>query len=287
MRSKEHCFRYCVISFSLLQLSFSTRRSRMNNLSYLLRNFGKLLPINTHYYTKNWNRELNNSSLMRRNILLFMILFSFLAHFLTGCDAPTPSDSKDTCNMALPDALAPPSSPDFISQWLRAWGFSCCQWRTARFRDSESEFRTGRQKARAAVMKINPPEMFSKLCNGFKKWKYTTCWEYSRPWFSSTSWGMKRAAAKILRSRYEIYSFSSRHDLPQTATDAHLQLLNNSSVQLWMLVFGYVDQWFSVYRLDLKQLECIKQWKEWTGLQDWQFCRNPQDHDILCWPNWT
>ncbi len=37
-----------------------------------------------------------------------LILLYFLPHFLTGCDAPTPSDSED--EMVPDDALAPPNS---------------------------------------------------------------------------------------------------------------------------------------------------------------------------------
>ena len=41
--------------------------------------------------------------------------------------------------------------------------------------------------------------------------------------------GMKRAAAQISRSQYEIYSLSGRRDLPEAATDELLQLLTNVS----------------------------------------------------------
>jgi hypothetical protein len=40
---------------------------------------------------------------------------------------------------------------------------------------------------------------------------------------------MKRAVAKISRSQYEIYSFSTRHDLSEAATDELLQLVGNVS----------------------------------------------------------
>ena len=141
--------------------------------------------------------------------------------------------------MALPDALAPPSSSvnDFEPE------------------DSpvvndepelpEPEIRTGRQKARAAVMELHPPEMLAKLCSGFKKGNVRIVenirGHYAVPPGTQPDGilsdeyraGMKRAAAKISRSQYEIYSFSSRRDLPEAATDELLQMLNNvSSVQL-------------------------------------------------------
>ena len=80
---------------------------------------------------------------------------------MTGCAAQTPPDSED--ETALSDALAPPSSSvnDLEPE------------------DSplvndvpelpEPEIRTGRQKARAAVMELHPPEMLAKLCKGLKK----------------------------------------------------------------------------------------------------------------------
>jgi hypothetical protein len=42
--------------------------------------------------------------------------------------------------------------------------------------------------------------------------------------------GIKRAAAAISRSAFEIYSFSSRHDLSEAATDELLELVSNVSI---------------------------------------------------------
>ena len=80
---------------------------------------------------------------------------------MTGCHAPTPPDSED--ETALPDALGPPSSSvnDLEPE------------DSPLVNDEpelpEPEIRTGRQKARAAVMELHPPEMLAKLCSGFKK----------------------------------------------------------------------------------------------------------------------
>jgi hypothetical protein len=41
--------------------------------------------------------------------------------------------------------------------------------------------------------------------------------------------GMKRAAAQISGSQFEIYSFSTRHDISEAATDELLQLVGNVS----------------------------------------------------------
>jgi hypothetical protein len=39
--------------------------------------------------------------------------------------------------------------------------------------------------------------------------------------------GMKRAAENISRSKFEVYNFSTRHDLPEAAIDELLQMLSN------------------------------------------------------------
>ena len=80
---------------------------------------------------------------------------------MTGYDAPTPPDNED--EMAQPDALAPPSS-----------SLNDLEPEDSSLVNDEPELpepdiRTGRQKARAAVMELHPPEMLAKLCNGLKK----------------------------------------------------------------------------------------------------------------------
>jgi hypothetical protein len=39
--------------------------------------------------------------------------------------------------------------------------------------------------------------------------------------------GMKRAAENISRSKFEVYNFATRHDLPEAAIDELLQMLSN------------------------------------------------------------
>ncbi len=98
---------------------------------------------------------------------------------------------------------------------------------------------TVRQKGRAAVMQVNPPEMIAKLIAGLKKSTlrivedvrshYAVSAEEQPDGILSDELrvGMKRAAAAIPRSEFEIYSFSTRHNLSKAATDELLQLVNN------------------------------------------------------------
>jgi hypothetical protein len=45
---------------------------------------------------------------------------------------------------------------------------------------------------------------------------------------------MKRAAAKISRSQYEVYSFATGHNLSEAATDELLQIVGNVTTELNM-----------------------------------------------------
>ena len=94
---------------------------------------------------------------------------------------------------------------------------------------------TGRQKTRAAVSQLHPPEMLAKLCTGFKRAKIKIVdivWDhYAVPpgkqpdgiLSDDLRVGVKRAAENISRSLFEIYSYSTRHDLSEAATDELLQ----------------------------------------------------------------
>ncbi len=72
--------------------------------------------------------------------------------------------------MAVPDAFAPPSSsvndldPDGSPVEPEL---------------PEPEIQTGRQKARAAVMEVDPPEMLAKIVQWFEKRKRKNHGEYS------------------------------------------------------------------------------------------------------------
>ena len=141
---------------------------------------------------------------------------------MTGCDAPTPPDSDDDMIPLVSgensDAI---DEPDSLPE--------------------QPEPQTGRQKARAEVTQLHPPEMLAKLCTGFKKANVKIIenirGHYAVPPGTQPDGilsyelrvGMKRAASQISRSEYEIYSFSTRHNLSEAATDELLQLITNVS----------------------------------------------------------
>jgi hypothetical protein len=101
---------------------------------------------------------------------------------------------------------------------------------------------TGRQKAVASVNQVYPPEMIAKLTAGLKKISrkvvedvrshYAVPAEEQPDGILSDELrvGMKRAAAAIPRSEFEIYTFSTRHNLSEAATDELLQLVSNVSI---------------------------------------------------------
>ncbi len=66
---------------------------------------------------------------------------------MSGCDAPTPPDSDDFMTPSV--SVEPPVIVDDEPE--------------------QPKTETGRQKARAAVTELNPPEMLAELCTGFKK----------------------------------------------------------------------------------------------------------------------
>jgi hypothetical protein len=100
----------------------------------------------------------------------------------------------------------------------------------------------GRQKANAGFKQLlHPPELISKLCGPLKKSNVRIV-ENVRGHFDvplgtppigietdELRVGMKRAAAQISRSQYEIYSFATRHELSEAATDELLLLVGNVS----------------------------------------------------------
>jgi hypothetical protein len=101
---------------------------------------------------------------------------------------------------------------------------------------------TGRQKAMASVNQVHPPAMIAKLTSGLKKATMKIV-EDVRSYYAVSDKeqpdgivsdgfrvGMKRAATEVPRSEFEIYSFSSRHDLSEAATDELLELVSNVSI---------------------------------------------------------
>jgi hypothetical protein len=82
----------------------------------------------------------------------------------------------------------------------------------------------GRQKAVAAVSNVHPPDMLAEILS------------------EELRVGTKRAAAAISRSEYEIYSFATRHDLSEAATDELIQLVSN--VRIFFMVV--LDAWLYI-----------------------------------------
>ena len=101
------------------------------------------------------------------------------------------------------------------------------------------------KKANAGLKLLHPPELIAKLCGPLKKTNVRIV-ENVRGHFGvplgtppigietyELRVGMKRAAAQISRSQYEIYSFAlkfaTRHELSEAATDKLLLLVGNVS----------------------------------------------------------
>ena len=101
---------------------------------------------------------------------------------------------------------------------------------------------TGRQKVVASVNTVHPPAMLAKLTAGLKKSTIRVVEDVRSHYAVSASEqpdgvlsdelrvGMKRAAADVPRSQFEIYSFASRHSLSEAATDELLQSVSNVSI---------------------------------------------------------
>ena len=97
----------------------------------------------------------------------------------------------------------------------------------------------GRQKAVAAVPNVHPPDMLAKLTCALKKSNLRVIEDVRSHYAVSAGEqpdgilsdelrvGTKRSAAAISRSEYEIYSFATRHDLSEAATDELIQLVSN------------------------------------------------------------
>jgi len=124
--------------------------------------------------------------------------------------------------------------------------------------------RTGRQKAVATVEKVHPPAIISRLTGALNKSTLRIV-ENVRGHYAVSGGeqpdgiltnelrvGMKRAAAAISRSQYEIYSFATRHDLSEAATDELLQLVSNVSNLLSSVIFD--DLWCISHAVKYNQM---------------------------------
>ena len=102
----------------------------------------------------------------------------------------------------------------------------------------------GRQKASAEARTISPPAVLARITGPLSRSvaefvkdvasHYAISDGEQAPGISDGQHraGMKRAAKDIARSQYEVYSFSTKHDLSEAATDELLELASNVSVVL-------------------------------------------------------
>ena len=141
-------------------------------------------------------------------------------------DAPTPPDSDGDMNLCPdiePECDQDPSPGPEIEDQLE-----------------EHQPLPGRQKASAQLEPIHPPTVIAKLCSSAFKKSTRRILENVRGNYAvppgtqpeamvsdDLRVGMKRAAADISRSKFEVYNFATRHDLPEAAIDELLQMLSN------------------------------------------------------------
>ena len=141
-------------------------------------------------------------------------------------DAPTPPDSDGDMNLCPdiePECDQDPSPGPEIEEQLE-----------------EHQPLPGRQKASAQLEPIHPPTVIAKLCSSAFKKSTRRILENVRGNYAvppgtqpeamvsdDLRVGMKRAAADISRSKFEVYNFATRHDLSEAAIDELLQMLSN------------------------------------------------------------
>ena len=152
---------------------------------------------------------------------------------MTGAKAPTPPDSEDE-NLEHNPEFEPENDEDNLPEIENDLS------RSQNYEVPSPQ--TGRQKAVASVNQVHPPAMIAKLTAGLKittmkivedvRSHYAVSDKEPPDGIMSDGFrvGMKRAAAAIPRSAFEIYSFASRHDLSEAATDELLELVSNVSI---------------------------------------------------------
>ena len=153
-------------------------------------------------------------------------MFSSRLHTAADADAPTPPDSDGDMNLCPdiePECDQDPSPGPEIEE-----------------QREELEPLSGRQKASAQLKPIHPPTVIAKLCSSAFKKSSRRILENVRENYAvppgtqpdamvsdDLRVGMKRAAADISRSKFEVYNFATRHDLSEAAIDELLQMLSN------------------------------------------------------------
>ena len=108
-------------------------------------------------------------------------------------------------------------------------------------RDSSQPLETGRTKASAAVGSIDPAHVLARVTGHLPmasedfvmnvEAHYVVPDGEQSEAIQSDEFraGMKRNAAAISRSQYEIYSFSTKYNLPETAINELLEMISNVS----------------------------------------------------------
>ena len=133
-----------------------------------------------------------------------------------GIRANTPESMEDPERHASPPSEAPERSPEPVEE--------------------------GRQRAAAAVQTMHPPSFLAKMSASLTQEKTSNIISDVRslyvvpdgdqaPGVDSDGYrvGLKRKAAGISRSQYEVYSFSTKHNLSEAAVDELLGMLGNVS----------------------------------------------------------
>jgi len=107
----------------------------------------------------------------------------------------------------------------------------------------------GRVKARASMRPISPGHVLARLSDPLSHAvqelidnlgsHYNIAEGSQTPGVpcSSSRVGMKRRAESITRSQYEVYSFSTKYDLPEAAVDELLRMLSNVCIHAHVFWF--------------------------------------------------
>jgi hypothetical protein len=201
--------------------------------------FYSLLSLQPNHYSSITSSSNQLPPLLPINSYYFTIIISHHSHVyslnpsMPGCDAPTPPGSVDNANMLQPSEQDPVATDNEMEE-------------NGQDRDDvQPDLGWAWQaKANAGLKLLHSSELIAKLCGPLKKSNVrivgNVCGHFDAPFgtppvgieIDELRVGMKRAAAKISRSQYEVYSFATRHDLSEAATEELLQIVGNVSTEL-------------------------------------------------------
>ena len=167
------------------------------------------------------------------------IIFANFDCIMTAGKAQTPHQSDDDEQQDIRDEMQSHEQEDSGSHLQHTQN------------EDNDRPQVGRQKAVAAVPNVHPPDMLAKLTWALKKSNLRVIEDVRSHYAVSAGEqpdgilsdelrvGTKRSAAAISRSEYEIYSFATRHDLSEAATDELIQLVSNVRIfSWWSLMHG-------------------------------------------------